>query len=182
MELQKGSNRTKALLSLALCQLILRNVPYDSINIRDICTAANVSRMSFYRYYTKKDDIFIDYCDERFAEFYDDIFKISQPDGRTFVTGMFHHFRKYSRQLIILKKANKEYLLIDQFNSYCRYLINNWPALKNTKYVNNKVIAPFLSGGLFNVLMTWLDTDMKETPEEMADKLFKLFPTFQEEI
>lgn len=177
MNLQKGKNRTKSLISLALYQLILKKNSFDSISVRDICETAGVSRMSFYRYYNKKDDIFVDYCDERFAEFYEEFFQNANPSARECVEGMFDHWRKYSRQLLILKRANKQSLLMDQFDSYARYLISNWQTLKNTELVNNPVIAPFISGGLFNILMSWLDTGMKETSTEMANKLFALFPS-----
>ena len=65
---------TKSLISLALYALMLKT-DYDNITVKDICERAGVSRMSFYRYFSKKDDIFIDFCDERFEEFYSDITK-----------------------------------------------------------------------------------------------------------
>jgi len=181
MNIAKGKNRTKALISLAIYQLILSKKDYDSISVRDICETAGVSRMSFYRYYNKKDDVFIDYCDERFAEFYEEFFQNANPNPREFVLGMFAHFQKYSRQLLILKKANKQSLLMDQFDSYCRYLISNWQTLKNSDIASNSIVSPFLSGGLFNVLMCWLDSGMKESSQEMAEKLFALFPFIKKE-
>ena len=181
MDLSKGKNKTKALISLALYQVILKQHGYENITVKDICETAGVSRMSFYRYYNKKDDIFIDYCDERFAEFYEEFFQNGNPSMHTFIVGMFSYFSKYSRQLLILKKANKQNLLMEQFDSYARYLINNWKVLKDRRDVhNNPVIAPFLSGGFFNVLMQWLDGGMKESVEEMTKALFSLFPGIED--
>ena len=76
MDFSKVQNRTKALISLAVYQLMIRKIDYDDITVKDICKTSGVSRMSFYRYYSKKDDIFIDYCDERFAEFYENFLKL----------------------------------------------------------------------------------------------------------
>ena len=74
MNSRSGKNKTKNLISLALYSLMLRH-PYDEISVKDICEKAGVSRMSFYRYFSKKDDIFLDFCDERFEEFYTEINK-----------------------------------------------------------------------------------------------------------
>lgn len=176
MSFKKPKNRTKALISLALYQLILRHNHYDNITVKDICETAGVSRMSFYRYYNKKEDILIDYCDERFAEFYEEFFQNSEPNGRTFLIGMFNHFKKYHRQLSILLAANKQSLLMNQFDSYTRYLFGTWRAIRESSLGNNPVVAPFVSGGVFNLLMYWLSSGMKETPEEMTNAVFALFP------
>ena len=69
MNKNQGGRRTKLLISLALYQLMFK-YEYDDISVKDICDKARISRMSFYRYFTCKDDIFINYCDERFEEFF----------------------------------------------------------------------------------------------------------------
>ena len=72
MSNRKAKNKTKGLISLALYSLLLRK-NYEDISVKEICERAGVSRMSFYRYYNKKDDIFVDYCDARFEEFYEGV-------------------------------------------------------------------------------------------------------------
>lgn len=168
-------NKTKSLISLAVYQLMLRKIDYNLITVKDICATAGVSRMSFYRYYNNKDEIFIDFCDERFAEFYEDFVSKDSPNGHDFVQGMFRYFRKYSRQLLILKRADKTNLLMAQFDSYARYLINNWKTIKNSIY-HNSFVPTFISGGFFNVLMNWVDGGMKESEELLTEQLFSLFP------
>ena len=179
MDFSKSQNRTKALISLAVYQLMLRKIDYDDITVKDICKTSGVSRMSFYRYYSKKDDIFIDYCDERFAEFYENFLKLEHKTAQNFILGMFDYFEQNSRQLLILRKAKKETLLMHQFDSYSRYCIASWGPVRNEPYYSS-IIPSFLSGGFFNVLMTWIDEGMKETKEEVANKLFRLFPEFKD--
>ena len=69
MRKAKRKTNTKDLISLALYAL-MHKCEYDEISVKDICAKAGVSRMSFYRYYRMKDDIFITYCDERFESTY----------------------------------------------------------------------------------------------------------------
>ena len=60
MSNKKARIKTKNLISLGLYSLMLRH-NYDEISVKDICEKAGVSRMSFYRYYNNKDDIFKDF-------------------------------------------------------------------------------------------------------------------------
>ena len=146
--------------------------PYESITVKDICDMAGVSRMSFYRYYNNKDDIFIDFCDERFEEFYNILTNIKDINFEVFVDELFKFIQKYSRQLKILKFANKESLLLNQLNNYARYVVSNLKSDYLKEQKNNPVFAFFMSGGLFNVIMYYLALGGKTSPEEMSKQLF----------
>ena len=173
MKTAKTIIRTKNLISLALISLMYKK-GYDEITVKEICEKAGVSRMSFYRYFDKKEDVFIDYCDARFEEFYDEYLNQSMVTLEEFVLDTFKFFKKYNRQLMILRQAGKEQILVKQFNGYAKYLIlhnNNKLVLEQRK---NPVIGPFLAGGLYNVLTTWLDDGMEQSPEEMRDLLLQI--------
>lgn len=169
----KRKSSTKGLISLAVYSLMLKT-EYDQITVKDICTRAGVSRMSFYRYYNKKDDIFVDYCDERFEEFYDAITAQKITSIQEFTLEMFRFIKKYSRQLKILKMAHREFMLLDQLNSYAKYVISNFKSDYLKEQKNNPIFATFMAGGLFNVLSYWINSDMHATPEEMNDMLYRI--------
>ena len=168
-------NKTKGLIALAVYALMFRK-DYEEITVKEICEKAGISRMSFYRYYNKKDDIFVNYCDERFEEFYNSIHSFDNIAVYDFTLRMFRFINKYKRQIIVLKKANREFMLLNQLNSYAKYIISN---LKNNEVIENKnnpLLGPFLAGGLFNVLMIWVDSDKELPPEEVNDMLYALLP------
>ena len=172
--MNKASKHTKDMISLAIYALMHR-MPYEEITVKQICQKADVSRMSFYRYYNQKDDVFVDYCDERFEEFYNYYSQRLDMSKQDFVIALFSFFKKYSRQLLTLKKAGKADLLMDQLNNYVRYTIMNFKSEYTENKKNNPLVAPFLAGGVFNVLMNWLDSGMKESPEDMCKLLFDIF-------
>ena len=174
MKTAKTIAQTKNLISLALFQLMLKK-DYDSINVKEICEKAGVSRMSFYRYLSKKEDIFIDYCDARFEEFYEECLKDAPSITiEEFTMDILLYFKKYSRQLYILRQAGKENLLLKQFNGYAKYLIAHNKSAFIQEQIKNPVMGPFFAGGFFNVLMNWLDDGMEASPEEVALHLLKL--------
>lgn len=164
---------TQDLISLSLYILIQKN-EYSDITVQDICNKAHVSRMSFYRYFNNKDDILIAYCDQKFEEFFNTFTKKNNPTLEFFAFSIFDFFKKYERQLKILKKANKQQLLIDRFNSYANYLFSN---IKSDNFHFNKsnpTLVPFFTGGLFNVLMSWIDNDLNPSPKDMSYYLIRV--------
>jgi len=169
----KRVNKTKNYISLALYSLMLKK-DYESITVKEICEKAGVSRMSFYRFYDKKDDIFLDYCDERFEEFYENISTKKDLSIKDFTLEMFRFIKKYLRQVNILKTANREWMLLNQLNSYARYIIANLKSDYLQEQKNNPLFAYFMAGGLFNVLMKWTETNIKATPEEMNEMLHSI--------
>ena len=133
-----------------------------------ICERAGVSRMSFYRYYDTKEDIFINFADERFAEFYELYMLNKEITMESFTRNIVHYFKKYSRQIKILDKADKLSILITQFERYSSYLMNHVKSIGAFFDKDNPLAVPYFAGGLFNVLVYWTKHDFKESEEEMS--------------
>ncbi len=173
MSNKKSKNKTKNLISFALYTLMLKH-EYEELTVKEICEKANVSRMSFYRYYSKKEDIFIDYTDERFEEFYEKVHKMNDLTTYTFILEMFKFIKQYSRQLKMLRKAKKEFLLLNQFNNYAAYVTRNIKTERFEEKRNNPLYPSYVAGGMFNILMIWLDNDLKTSPETMTEMLHNI--------
>ena len=165
--------QTKKNISLALYALLLRK-PYEEISVSDICKKAGVSRVSFYHYFDKKDDILVQFSDEKFAEFFDNFTKMETMTSDDLVYEMFRFLKKQSRQLAILRYAKKEQILMEQFYSYCRYLISNTLTSGLMSKIDNPLTIPFAVGGIFQTIMRWLDEGMATPPDVMAANVLKL--------
>ncbi len=163
-------NKTKNHIGLALYAL-LRKKDYEEISVKEICLKADVSRMSFYRYYASKDDVFIDYCDERFEEFYSQASDIKNITIKQFTLMMFQFIAKYNRQIKVLFSAHREFILLDQLNSYARYVIANLKSDFFIEQKSNPIYAFFMSGGLFNVIVYWINMNEPVSPEKMNEML-----------
>ncbi len=181
MKTQKTINHTKNLISFALVQLMWKK-DYENITIKELCEKAGVSRMSFYRYYDNKEDIFIDFCDERFEEFYETYLNTTSIRFEDFILNLFTFFKKYNRHLIILRRAGKQQILLAQFNNYFKYLVSKSNSTVILMQSKNPVLGPLLAGGIYNVLMDWLDDGMEKTPEEMTKLILSVPYMIYEEI
>lgn len=165
--------KTKRLISLSLCSLIMKK-EYENISVKEICDKANISRMTFYRYYNNKDGIFVEFSDARFEEFFGQCKKEKDMTNEKFILDMFLFFKRYGRQLLILKKAKKESILMPQFHSYIKYFVNH---AKNITLIKNKkddIEIAFVAGGLLSVIIAWLNDNLSTPPEKMASSFLKV--------
>ena len=165
--------QTKKNISLALYALLLRK-PYEEISISDICRKADVSRVTFYHYYDTKDDILIQFSDEKFAEFFDNLATKENITFEELIIDMFRYLKTIARQLTILRYAKKEEILLTQFHSYGRYIFSHTSTSNVLKDKNNPYLLPFLVGGLFEVIMKWLDEGMLTPAEKVAESVFDI--------
>lgn len=163
----------KELISIAIYQLMYK-IPFNDITVKMICEKAGVSRMTFYRYYNTKEDIFIDYSDERFAEFYELYMENKDITIDSFTKNIIHYFKQYERQIKSLEKSGLMYILITLFERYASYLMNHVKSLEQFKYRENPLSIPYFAGGLYNVLFYWSKHNFKPSEEEMASMLEEL--------
>ena len=138
--LQNMINRkhsTKDYITIALYYLMSKK-DYESTTVTDICNKARVSRMSFYRYFNNKEDIFINYCDERFEEFFAEVKEKNITDIRSFMIELFLFLKKYARQVNVLKKAHKENLIVEKFTDYGTYLAQHINLMVDNNPIANR--------------------------------------------
>ena len=170
---------TKDYITIALYYLMAK-YDYDSITVTDICEKARVSRMSFYRYFNNKEDIFINYCDERFEEFFSSLKEKKIDDMFSFLLEIFLFLKKYARQVTVLKKAKKENLIVEKFTDYGTYLAKHIDLTIDNNPMANRIIAAFLAGGTANILLLWFELGLDVPPKEMAEMAYNIFRGFAE--
>jgi len=166
-------NHTKQYILLALFAL-MQKMDYEEISVKDICARAGVSRMSFYRYYSTKDDIFINYCDERFEEFYEITKQKQVTTLKDYTLETFRFIQRYTKQIKVLIEAHREFMLLEQINSYARYIIRNLKSDFRPELRDNALFCYFLAGGLYNAAIHMVTGEFKQTPEELNENLYKM--------
>lgn len=169
----KKRAQAKTLVSLAIYKLMFMK-EYDEISIKEICEEAGISRMSFYRLYSKKDDVFVDYCDDKFEEFFEEYILDKDIKLNDFIVHLFNFFDQNKRQVMVLKKANRQQLLDNQFESYTKYIISKSKISELNQLKDNAAAVPFLAGGILSVLLNWVDTNEEKSPQEMANFVISL--------
>lgn len=144
---------------------LIKKKTLDKITITDIINNAGVSRVSFYRNFTSKEDILEQYLTEITDEFLKTSgLNFKQNDLQTYFIVLFTHLLEYKDFALNLNKSNSLYLIENQF----KRIFNS----RNSDYDNFK--RQFYIGGIFNIYNYWLTHGCKESPKEIADKLVNL--------
>ncbi|MEG0979732.1 MAG: TetR/AcrR family transcriptional regulator [Oscillospiraceae bacterium] len=147
--------------------LLMKKKDYNQITITDITKKAGVSRMAYYRNYTSKEDIIICYLDDLFETYLNEI--IGKEDATFFQVYLcfFSYFRKQKDLIEALIKANLSFLILDKFNDYITLIFKK--IFYNVSSSNlSSYELHYATGGLYKVLIEWVNDGLKESDEEMA--------------
>jgi AcrR family transcriptional regulator len=153
--------------------LLMKEKDFEQISITDITKKAGVSRMSYYRNYDNKKDIIIDYLDHLFIEYINELKAYKDLTAYQFAHQYFIYFRKQEELMKNLIKADLSNLILERFDKYL-YVIFKKIISKTYPVKINKYHISYTSGGLYKVLVHWINSGLVESDEEMA----KVFCSF----
>lgn len=140
----------------------MRIKEFDSIQISEICEVAGYNRSTFYRTYKSK----IDVLSDKFTRELDKYKKmIEQTKNWTFVqkiTEFFILLRASSDLFITMHNSNLDASMYDMF-------YNLYPF--DDKFGEDVYFKKFRTAGVFQVVLTWFTSGMKESSQEMAEIL-----------
>lgn len=161
---------TKSCMMDALLQL-MHTQDYNQISITDITRRAGVSRMAYYRNYTCKDDILMDYMYHILEEY---VLELSGPSFRSNFQTYPHilyslkYLQKYKDYVLCLKKANRSEILLKGLDLYMLSVTESLQKSDLEKYQ-----LYYYSGALYNIFMHWLENDMKEDIHIIASIIYE---------
>ncbi len=143
--------------------ILMKKKAYKDIPITEICTKAGVTRMSFYRNFASKEDIlkrWITDVTDRFLSVSGISYRNDTP--REYFLKLFTHMEQYKEICHALYQADLIYLVKEEFD---RVILT----IYRDDYDDYK--SYFLSGGIYNVFLLWLINGVKESPEQLAERL-----------
>jgi len=164
---------SKECIAAALIEL-MKTKEYSSITITEIAKKSGMSRMTYYRNYTSKDDILIQYLDSVGEKITEIVTQSNNPyDTETYLTILFNSLGIESDIGYAVFKAHLGDLLLDTINK--NMMIAFPPSLVNDP---DKVYKRYYFGGAcYNVFIEWIKNGKKESPEHMAKLLCNFMET-----
>lgn len=161
----KQSERSKRWLIDALFQLMNKQ-PFQKISITEITDKAGVSRLTYYRNFTSKEDIILTYFDQEFDEFFK---QYLIPNNKTMsihegIESVFTYWKKGADKIKLLIRDGLTYLISTPFQGYLQQCADNRIIIH--KYDENQ--RAFIEGGMFFLLLHWVKNDCLQTPNELA--------------
>lgn len=152
--------------------MLMEKKEFQKITITDITKKAGVSRMAFYRNYSIKEDIIMDYLDELFQLYLNEISQYMQSDVYKFAYKFFSYFRKHMQLILNLNRAGLSSMILYKFDVYLNSIFEN--ILHINPETTNRFEIQFVAGGLYKILIEWINSGAKESDKEMAEILCRL--------
>lgn len=146
----------------ALMQL-MKEKPFSAITITEITARAGVSRMTYYRNYSSKEEIFRGYLNDILYEYY------SEAEGSSGnyydydnLLHCFNFIRSHIDFVNSLFESGLGNMLLEGFG---KYMTSKW--YSGDDRVQYYELESF-AGALYNVFIAWAQSGKKETPGQLA--------------
>lgn len=146
---------------------------FSSITVSELTKRAGVSRMTYYRNYSSKEEVFRTYLDEIAETFCQDIYHNKKPENYgeyKYILHCFRYFEKYKNFISCLMNIGMSNLLLEALNAH----------LLETYYEGRPDSPPGLyytilaySGALFNIYITWITDGAAESVDFLADIIYE---------
>lgn len=136
---------------------------FNSISISAIVTRAGVSRQSFYRNYSTKEDVIIEIEETILSSFAASLEDPKYKDDlRAWVIDLLKILQDNRKLVDILGKAGLTNVLI----SRAPFIIEDWMGAKGMA-LHYFIVGSL--GALRGICMEWISNGMKESPQSIAD-------------
>lgn len=129
------------------------------ISIGQIATLAGVSRVSYYRNYTQKEDVLREHIGLLFADWTRAFDNQGGGDDNELLGHLFAHLNEHRKFYLLLSRRSLFPLLKDFLDS----IVGPKPEYPNF----GAYVAAFFSSGLYGWIKEWFDRGMTEPPDEI---------------
>lgn len=144
---------------------MLEDTPLSAISISELTQRAGVSRMTFYRHYSKTEDILIFRLHEIMEQYWhEDNINIKQDKyyDKKYLMHCFSYFYKYREFLEGLINSGLGDLYLEALATYINL---KWEIPENHE---EKVEVTAFTGLLFNIYKFWINEKYRTSVEDMA--------------
>jgi AcrR family transcriptional regulator len=149
---------------------LLAQRPYTSITIQAISDQAQLSRRTFYRHFTSKEDLLNQYLQELFTR-YTELLTTRKPQRHDETLLLFFTFwQNYRTELLLLQQQG----LFERFlQRACQWYPSAYSKLNVPWHITGdqrkiSYASAFGAGGYFNLLSLWLQEGFRESPRQMV--------------
>lgn len=148
--------------------MLMEQKDFEDITITEIARKAGVSRMTYYRTYSSKEDILIQYFDGIAEKLICTIKECPDFTPYDIYFTLFSFFNQHTSLIENIVKANLLQSTLQQFVQFTEYLFQTILEL-DISSMDIKYQIHYHTGGLFTLTHCWLENGKKESPEKMAE-------------
>ena len=152
---------------------LLKRKSFSQLYVKDICTIACINRSSFYEHYQDINDLMMQ-IEEKLSNEMSKFFVNPPYFKKECFLDMFNFIKeKQDFYKAYLTYSDSSLMAQSDFLSFFKKLGKS--ADLRSLYSDNEIIyhMAFFSAGLKAICKVWLETGLKESPEEMSELVYK---------
>lgn len=171
--------RTQKWLQDALLQL-MREKPFQELQIREIADRAEVARPTFYLHYQSKEELLLSLVDHVFTEFFNNLVNNSARGNynkQTLCIQLFVYWQRHEEMLCLIVQAEIQNEIIKRLGVYLKQLLLFIKAQTGKPVADGDALdlmVGFMSSGVYSLLTQWGLGKLPYTPEQMGLFLHQL--------
>ncbi len=169
------SVRSKRRITDSLLEL-MHERPFSKISIKDIVERAGLTRQTFYHNFNSKEEVLMNKEGELFEEFMQYLMKNQVTEWNNIVLYYFRFWQHNADFARLLIKNNLVFVLESKAPDYYEAIRGN-VKMEQTELTELEFsyIYSFCSGAIINMLVSWVQSGMVLSPQEMTNLVMKLF-------
>ncbi len=178
---QKTIEQSRAWLIKAFFQQLAIQ-PYDAITVSDIAEQAQLSRRTFYRHFSTKDDLLQQYLKTIFACYADHLLNKIIAKHEDTLQLFFAFWQGYADELRLLQKQGLYERVLSVVNQWYPTIYGKLQVPWHISGSPQEILyaSSFGAGGYFNLLSLWIQQGCLETPDEMAHTVENILNHFHQ--
>lgn len=162
-----AAERSRMRLVAALLALMAEK-PYQQITVTEITDRAQVSRRTFYRNVTTKDDLLDVHGRRLMLDYVDHLRVVADGPMEDIVLVHFTFWRRHVDFLALLARNDMIHLVLNKYNEYIAEVAERSGSTRYADLAGREYARAFNVGGYFNLLFEWFRRGARETPAQMA--------------
>ena len=153
--------------------------PFIDIKISEIIDKAGISRATFYRNFSSKEDIVIIKVRNMFVDFHKAMiqyYTLNQPEDETvLISEFFKRIDEEEKLIDAVIKTNLEYLMIEGITQIMSYYKEKFYELVRTNKKTEDYVMDIVASSCWTLLSRWIKTGKQEAASELVEIYFATF-------
>ena len=151
---------------------------YNDITVKQIILESRVARKTFYRNFLSKDDVLNAYIDSAMQQYKYSLQQLADCQLSGILDAIFSFCIQNQDLLFLLRDNNLMHMFLHKWNTFIPMIHNqivnpDHPIFSAFSVEQVDYIIAFNIGAIWNLIMKWIEHDMKDSPDTIKKMILK---------
>jgi len=157
----------------------------SKITVQEIIDEANIGRSTFYSHFETKDDLLKALCSDIFDHvFSEDLisesthdFSSASNDLKAKITHILYHLKDSKRDMKGILTCESGEVFLKLIKIYMEKLFTGFITNDSSDGIPKEYVVNHIAGSFVETVKWWMQNDMAQSPEELANYFFTVIPS-----